>query len=132
MAQRVLGVCFSNLLWVWLLAEIGLYRIGRSTDDIGHTRYHALDRLLTVDPLTCRYDMLCRIYTVQIQLRKHVPDHADCTAPTRQHELDHTDHEIYLPCLADLLIDHDLWEYIIQIIQMYPRKYVPKYNDRLD
>ena len=77
MAQRVLGVCFSNLLWVWLLAEIGLYRIGRSTDDIGHTRYHALDRLLTVDPLTCRYDMLCRIYTVQIQLRKHVPDHAD-------------------------------------------------------
>ena len=23
---------------------------------------------------------------------KHVPDSADCTAPTRQHELDHTDH----------------------------------------
>ena len=29
---------------------------------------------------------------VQIQPRKHVPDHAVYTAPTRQHELDHTDH----------------------------------------
>ena len=24
--------------------------------------------------------------------RKYVPDHADHTAPTRQHEVDHTDH----------------------------------------
>ena len=29
---------------------------------------------------------------VQIQPRKLVLDHADYTAPTRQHELDHTDH----------------------------------------
>ena len=30
-------------------------------------------------------------------------DLADCTAPIRQHELDHTDQEyIYLPCLEDL------------------------------
>ena len=36
--------------------------------------------------------MLCRICIVQIQPRKRVLDHADCTAPTRQHELDHTDH----------------------------------------
>ena len=27
------------------------------------------------------------LYTEQMQLRKHVVDHADCTAPTRQHEL---------------------------------------------
>ena len=33
-----------------------------------------------------------------------VLDHADDTAPTRQHELDHTRPGIYLPCLADL--DH--------------------------
>ena len=34
------------------------------------------------------------ISVVQIQPRKHVLliDHADCTAPTRQRELDHTDH----------------------------------------
>ena len=33
-------------------------------------------------------------------------DQAGYTAPTRQHELDHTDQvPIYLPCLADL--DHD-------------------------
>ena len=36
--------------------------------------------------------MLCRIGTAQIQTRKHVLHHADCTVPTRQHELDHTDH----------------------------------------
>ena len=29
---------------------------------------------------------------VQIQPKKPVLDHADDTAPTRQHELDHTDH----------------------------------------
>ena len=28
---------------------------------------------------------------VQIQPRKRMLDHADCLAPTRQHELDHTD-----------------------------------------
>ena len=29
---------------------------------------------------------------VPIQARENVLDHADCTAFTRQHELDHTDH----------------------------------------
>ena len=42
----------------------------------------------------------------QIQLWKHVLDGARGMAPTRQHELDHTDHTdqeyTYLPCLADL------------------------------
>ena len=36
-------------------------------------------------------------------------DHADYTAPTRQHKLDHTDHTrsvIDLPCLEDL--DHNV------------------------
>ena len=37
--------------------------------------------------------MLCRSCTVQIQPRKHVLDHADYAAPTRQHEVDHTDQE---------------------------------------
>ena len=37
----------------------------------------------------CRPGSVC---IVQIQPRKHVPDHADYTAPTRQRELDHTDH----------------------------------------
>ena len=48
-------------------------------------------------------------YGVQIQPTIHVLDDADYAALTRQHALDHTDHtdqEIYLPCLADLLIDH--------------------------
>ena len=42
--------------------------------------------------LTSRYEMLCRICTVQIQPKKHVLDHADHTAPTRKHEPHHTDH----------------------------------------
>ena len=36
--------------------------------------------------------MLCRVYIVHIQPRKHVLEHADHTAHTRQHEPDHTDH----------------------------------------
>ena len=36
--------------------------------------------------------MLCRIFIVQIQRRKHVLDNTDYAAPIRQHELDHTDH----------------------------------------
>ena len=36
-------------------------------------------------------ELLCKICMVQIQPRKHVVDHADYTAPTRQHELDRTD-----------------------------------------
>ena len=46
--------------------------------------------------------MLCRICVVQIQPRKHVLDLAGHTAPTWQHELDHTDQKNYLTCLADL------------------------------
>ena len=39
-------------------------------------------------------------------------DHAGYTAPTRQHELDHTDQEfIYLSALKDL--DHHKWEWMI-------------------
>ena len=40
----------------------------------------------------CRYGMLCRTCIVQTQPTKHVLDHVGRTAPTRQHELDHTDH----------------------------------------
>ena len=36
--------------------------------------------------------MLRRIRIVPIQPRKHIPDHTGYTAPTWQHELDHTDH----------------------------------------
>ena len=35
---------------------------------------------------------MCRICIVQIIPRTHVLDHADYTAPTRQHEPEHTDH----------------------------------------
>ena len=35
---------------------------------------------------------MCMIDIVQIQLRQRVLDHADRTASTRKHELDHTDH----------------------------------------
>ena len=57
--------------------------------------------------------MLCRICVAQIQPGNHILDDADCTDPTRHHELDHTDHadhtdhtdhtdrDFYLPCLAD-------------------------------
>ena len=41
--------------------------------------------------------MLYRICTVQVQPRKHVLDHADYTAPTRQHGLDHTDQQSICP-----------------------------------
>ena len=43
--------------------------------------------------LTCRCDILCRIRVVQIQPRKRGLDNSDCTASTRQHELDYTDQE---------------------------------------
>ena len=38
------------------------------------------------------HDIQQMIYIVQIQPRKHELDHADYTAPSRQHDLDHTDH----------------------------------------
>ena len=37
-------------------------------------------------------EMICRICIVHIQPRKHVLDHEGYAAPTRQHELNHTDH----------------------------------------
>ena len=50
--------------------------------------------ILLTQILACCCEMLRRICVSQIQRRKHALDHADCTAPTRQHELDHTDQEI--------------------------------------
>ncbi|CAN0091037.1 unnamed protein product [Laminaria digitata] len=38
----------------------------------------------------CRYEILCRICTVQIQRRKTSLDLADYTAPAREQELDRT------------------------------------------
>lgn len=37
--------------------------------------------------LTCRFDILCMICTLQIPLRKTVLDHAGYTSPTWQHQL---------------------------------------------
>ena len=41
--------------------------------------------------LTCPYGVWCSMCTVHIQPRNRVLDHVDHTAPTRHHELDHTD-----------------------------------------
>ena len=51
--------------------------------------------------------VVCMIRIVQIQPRKHVQDHADYTAPTRIHELDHADqeqicHEVGLDDLSEM------------------------------
>ena len=70
--------------------------------------------------------MLCRMYVVQIQLNRHVLDHADCTAPTRKHELDHTDHDF--SSLKDL--DHQVGKSIIQIICLMCEVYVAIRNRR--
>ena len=56
---------------------------------------------------------------MQIRPGKPALDHADYSAPTRQHGLDHTDHTdhtdqecLYLLCLAAL--DHEMqWESVI-------------------
>ena len=40
--------------------------------------------------VTCSFEVLCRSCTLRIQPRKYVLDGAHYTAPTRQHELDHT------------------------------------------
>ena len=45
--------------------------------------------------LACRYDVLCRIGTAQIQSKKHALDHADHTPPTRQRDLEHTCHILH-------------------------------------
>ena len=53
--------------------------------------------------------MLCRICIVQIQPRKHVlVDHAGYAAPTRQHELDHTDHTDQEAISALKHLDHEV------------------------
>ena len=67
--------------------------------------YHDLDclQIFHLQVLTCRDDRLCRIYlhsTDPSQETCATVDNADCTAPTRQHELDHTDrtdHTDHLP-----------------------------------
>ena len=53
---------------------------------------HDLDHLDLTLPFCGTVRDLCRICTGQIQPRKNVLDYADFVAPTRQHELDHTDH----------------------------------------
>ena len=55
--------------------------------------------------------MLRKICIVQIKPRKHVPDHADYSAPTRQHGLDHTDREYICPGKT-----HAKWGPAIQIM----------------
>ena len=45
-----------------------------------------------LDPNLPLSDAVWDMCLVQIQPRKHVPDHEGETPPTRQHELDHTDH----------------------------------------
>ena len=51
--------------------------------------------------------MLCRIYVLQIQPRKHVLDHAFFTAPAWQHEVDHIDQESICPA-GRIYVDHEL------------------------
>ena len=43
--------------------------------------------------ISCLQGKLCRICTIQVQPRKHVLDHVDFGALTRQHEIDHTDQQ---------------------------------------
>ena len=59
------------------------------TDNIDHD----LDLIYIIELLTCLRERLCRICIVHIHPRKYVLDRAaGYTAPTQQHELDHTDH----------------------------------------
>ena len=77
--------------------------VRQMTDQVGQ-----IDHLDYRDLHLLGSEVLCRICTaVQIQPRKHVLDHADHTAPTRQHELDHTDHT-----------DHTDQDYICSVWQM--------------
>ena len=78
-----------------------------------------LDRL---DPNLPCHETLCRICIVHAQPEKPVPDHTDCTAPTRQHnELLIDRIQIRKSCLLSLAdldhTDHELlyWEYIIHV-----------------
>ena len=58
------------------------------TPQTDHDLYH-----LPVDPVAAVMICCAGSVTVEygIQLRKHVPDHADLTACTGRHELDRTD-----------------------------------------
>ena len=87
----------SHLVEIGVLLEWG---IADAFSSNGFTHWADSD-LDHPEILTCRYEMLCRICLVQIQSRKHALDHADYTAPTRQHELDRHKSGIYVPCLAD-------------------------------
>ena len=64
--------------------------------------------------LACRYQMLCRICIVRVQPRKHVHYHADYSAPTRYHEVDHDMSGIHLKHLNDLQY-MTKWESIIRL-----------------
>ena len=46
-----------------------------------------------IEILACHYWMMYRICAVLTQPRKQVLKHAGHTAPTQQHELDHTDQQ---------------------------------------
>ena len=50
------------------------------------------NELLWVSDFIIKY-MLCRPFVAQTQTNKRALDHADCTPPTRQSEVDHTDQE---------------------------------------
>ena len=72
---------------------------------------HDLSSIIYILTYYC-CEMLCRICTVQIKPRKRDQLHADYTAPARQHELYHTDHELSIcPERArswSVIIDHEL------------------------
>ena len=61
-------------------------QVPRSSD-----RSRSANTVVHLDPDLTPCEMLRRTCVVQIQLRKHVLSHADCSTPTRQHELDRTD-----------------------------------------
>ena len=72
-----------------------LYSSPYNLTNTRRTDHLQLDHLYHVDLLqipTCRYEMLCTIFIVHIYPGKHALDQECCTARTRQHDLDHTDH----------------------------------------
>ena len=83
----------------------------RSTNIIA---YGGQFMMSTIYFLTRRCERLCRICIVQIQPRKRILDDARYTAPTRQHELEHTWSRTYLPWMIWIMT----WEWAIQIIQI--------------
>ena len=76
-----------------------LDHIDHDLDQIDHNLDHIdhdldqIDQIDYLDPIM----RLCRCCIIQIQPRKYVIDHADYTAPRRQHELYHTDQESICP-----------------------------------